>query len=169
MNERELQFEVSQLLAREAWLLDSRAWNEWVSLYCEDAVFWVPTWLDEDRVSDDPMTQLSFIYLEGRKQFEERIAKATDPRAPASLPLSRTTHQLGPVMMVTGDAQAQRPVARCAWHSSIYDPKSRRQAFYSGSYEHELERDAQGALKIRKKTITIINDEIDSRLDFFYI
>jgi len=166
-DQRDLQLAATQLLAREAWLLDAREWQQWLSLYTADAEFWVPTWLDEDRVSDDPMTQLSFIYLEGLRQFEERIAKATDPRSPASLPMARTTHILGPVLVEQAPAQTCT-VARCAWQSAVYDPKSRRQVFYSGRYEHELVGGPDD-LRIRKKTITVINDEIDSRLDFFYI
>ena len=157
----------TQLLAREAWLLDTRAWNDWLALYTEDAVFWAPTWLDDDTVASDPMTQLSFIYVEGRKGLHERIAKATDPRAPASLPMPRTAHQLGPVMVVsTTDTSL---TTRCAWQTLVFDPKSRRRSSYAGRYEHELGRAVDGSLAIRRKTVTIISDEIDSRLDFFYV
>src|SRR3546814_12914445 len=63
----------SDFLAREAWLLDTRAWNDWLALYAEDAVFWVPTWLDDDAVATDPYTPLSFMYVEGRRGLRERI------------------------------------------------------------------------------------------------
>lgn len=155
------------LLAREAWLLDTRAWNDWLALYDERAVFWVPTWLDDDTLANDPMRQLSLMYVEGRKGLQERIAKATDPRAPASLPMPRTAHQLGPVMVAV--ATDESLTTRCAWQTLVFDPKSRRRSAYAGRYEHELARGADGTLRIRRKIVTIINDEIDSKLDFFYI
>jgi 3-phenylpropionate/cinnamic acid dioxygenase small subunit len=162
----ELRSQAIELLAREAWLLDTRSWREWLSLYTEDAVFWVPCWLDDDEVATDHTRQLSFIYVEGRAGLQERIAKATDPRAPASLPMPRTAHQLGPVMV---DSTQNSLITRCAWQTLIFDPKGRRSSSYAGRYEHHLSRGTDGTLAIRRKTVTVINDEIDSKLDFFCI
>ena len=159
--------QASDLLAREAWLLDTRDWNGWLELYADDAVFWMPTWLDDDARATDPETQLSFIYVEGRRGLRERIAKATDLRAPASLPLPRTSHQLGPVML-TGESHTSL-TTQCAWQTLVFDPKTRRQSAYAGRYEHELARGSDGSFLIRRKTVTLINEEIDSKLDFFYI
>ena len=33
---------VQDILFREARLLDAQRWDEWLEMYCEDAVFWVP-------------------------------------------------------------------------------------------------------------------------------
>lgn len=157
----------NDLLAREAWLLDTRAWSDWLALYEEDALFWVPTWLDDEAVANDPETQLSFMYVQGHRGLRERIAKATDIRAPASMPLPRISHLLGPVMLVSAHENLAR--TRCAWQTLVYDPKTRRKNTYGGNYEHELARGSDGTLRIRRKTVTVINDEIDSKLDFFYI
>jgi len=163
----ELHAKAQDLLVREAWLLDVRAWDDWLGLYTEDAVFWVPTWVDDDELATDPTTQLSCIYVEGRSGLRERIQKTTDPRSPSSLPLPRTAHQLGPIRLVSVDASTV--FTQCAWQTLVYDPKSRRRFTYAGRYEHELARLADGSLAIQKKTIAIMNDEIESRLDFFYV
>jgi benzoate/toluate 1,2-dioxygenase beta subunit/2,4,5-trichlorophenoxyacetic acid oxygenase 2 len=167
VNNSELERAASRLLGEEAASLDARDWQAWLSLYCEDAVFWIPAWIDENTLGSDPSTQLSFMYMEGRKALEERVHRVEDGRSPAALPLPRTTHLLGPVMI--RDAQPDSVSCDCAWMSSVYDPKSRHSMSYSGRYEYLLEPDDNRALRIRSKTIVIINDEIASKLDFFYV
>jgi 3-phenylpropionate/cinnamic acid dioxygenase small subunit len=163
----ELERAASRLLAEEAGYLDARNWNAWLSLYREDAVFWIPTWIDENTLVSDPSTQISFMYMEGRKALEERVHRVGDSRSPAALPLPRTTHLLGPV--VISGAQPDSVSCHCAWMSSVYDPKSRRSASYSGRYDYILLPDDRGTLRIHRKTIVVINDEIASKLDFFYV
>lgn len=163
----ELERSACRLVAKEAAYLDARDWHAWLALYREDAVFWIPTWLDEDTLASDPCNQLSFMYLEGRKALEERVRRVKDPRSPAALPLPRTTHILGPLMVL--DCHADSVTCQCAWMSSVYDPKSRLSASYSGKYEYQLAPDDDGGLGIRRKTVSIINDQISSKLDFFYV
>ncbi|MEA2640755.1 MAG: hypothetical protein QOF51_2149, partial [Chloroflexota bacterium] len=38
----ELQHEVEQFLYREALLMDSRRYDEWLALFTTDALYWVP-------------------------------------------------------------------------------------------------------------------------------
>ena len=36
--------EAENLLYREAALLDEGSWDDWLALFTEDAVFWMPAW-----------------------------------------------------------------------------------------------------------------------------
>ena len=54
-------------------LLDRRCWREWLDLYSEDSVFWMPAWLDEDTTTSDPDAELSHIYYKGRHNLEDRV------------------------------------------------------------------------------------------------
>ena len=54
------------LLYREARCLDERRWEDWLNLYREDAIFWAPTWKDEETAAEDPFTELSLIYANSR-------------------------------------------------------------------------------------------------------
>ena len=56
-----LEREVAALINREAMLLDRRRWDEWIDLYTEDAVYWVPAWASEEETTTDPDTQLNLI------------------------------------------------------------------------------------------------------------
>src|SRR5687768_1969046 len=91
---------IAELVYREADLLDRRQWNDWLDLYAEDAVFWVPTWADEERTVDDPELDLNLIYLKGKGSFEARILRISSRDSYASLPLPRTLHVVGNVRLV---------------------------------------------------------------------
>src|SRR5581483_10105031 len=54
-------------LYREARLLDRGEWTDWVAMYREDAVYWVPAWLDEYETTNDPNTQCSLLYHDARR------------------------------------------------------------------------------------------------------
>ena len=62
-------------LYREARLLDRGEWSDWVAMYREDAVYWVPAWLDEYETTNDPNTQCSLLYHDARRGLEERNNK----------------------------------------------------------------------------------------------
>ena len=74
--ENDLKLKVSELIFWEATLLDRRRWEEWIELYSEDAVFWVPSWADEENTTDDPETQLNLMYFSSRSGSEDRGRRA---------------------------------------------------------------------------------------------
>src|SRR5829696_3246469 len=111
MDERDAS-QARELVAREAQLLDARAWDDWLALYAEDAQFWVPTWRDEHQLTEDPSRELSFIFLQGRVRLAERVFRITSGRSAASNPLPRTNH------LVTGSLVAPGPDATLRVHSA---------------------------------------------------
>jgi 3-phenylpropionate/cinnamic acid dioxygenase small subunit len=52
----------AQPLYREADCLDRRRWDDWLSLYTEDACYRIQTRLDEDTPDDDPDRCVSLIH-----------------------------------------------------------------------------------------------------------
>ena len=103
--ENDLKLEVSELIFLEATLLDRRRWEEWIDLYSEDAVFWVPSWVDEENTTDDPETQLNLMYFRSRSGIEDRVFRIESRDSYASLPFDRTVHLVGNVLIdkVIGD------------------------------------------------------------------
>lgn len=155
-----------ELVALEAQLLDEQDWDAWLALYEEDAKFWVPTWKDEVHLTTDPLRELSFIYLHGRKFLAERVYRVTSGRSIASSPVPRTTHLVAGSIATHGDADAMR--VKSGWSSHIYQHKEARLVTYAGRYEHELTW-TDGAFRIRQKKIILTNDQLMSKVDFFYI
>src|SRR5262249_52265515 len=78
---------VCQLLYREAALLDERKWEEWLGLYAEAAVFWMPSWASESQTTDDPEHELNLLYLKGRSHLEDRVFRLRTGDSFASVPM----------------------------------------------------------------------------------
>ncbi|HVL55640.1 MAG TPA: aromatic-ring-hydroxylating dioxygenase subunit beta [Burkholderiaceae bacterium] len=159
-----------ELVLHEARLLDERRWDDWLALYEPDGVLWVPTWLDEERTAGDPQRELSFMYLRGRAALGERVQRLTGGQSPAAMPLPRTTHVVAPGRIEREPDGGLRVVSSFVSH--VYLPKSAAAALYSGQYEHLLHQGdggRAGMLRIRCKRIVLINDLLQSRLDFFYV
>ena len=66
MNERTLR-EVEQFLYREARLLDSYRFAEWLELFCEDVRYWMPT-----RSNRYPLNSKAISILDASRQEEDR-------------------------------------------------------------------------------------------------
>src|SRR5437870_441844 len=62
--------DVDQLLVREAWLLDHQRLDEWLGLFTDDAVYWVPLQMDQAV----PFTTASLIY-DDRRLLEIRMRR----------------------------------------------------------------------------------------------
>ena len=85
-----------QFLYHEARLLDTQQLEAWLALFTEDATYWVPL----ERDQKDPLETSSIIH-DDRTLLELRVKQARHPRAHARLPLARTVHQVGNVMVLS--------------------------------------------------------------------
>lgn len=165
--------EVEDLLYLEARLLDEKKWREWLDLYDEDAVFWMPAWASEYETTSDPELELNLVYLKGRNNLEDRVFRLETADSFASVPMARTVHLVGSVSLTgTGDKEIGDGEigARASWivHSyGLHGPITR-----GGWYEYKLRRagDEKGSgLKIAGKKITMIDDKLVGPVDFFHV
>lgn len=156
-----------ELIQREALLLDEQRWPEWLDLYDPDGVFWMPMWKAEAQATSDPETELSFIYMEGRQQLEERTRRVLSGRAVSSIPTPRTSHLVGPGVVNDEDA-GKTVIVQSAFRSQVYLHKDNLVVEYAGRYTHQLVSDDR-VYRIRRKTILLNCDYLQSKLDFFYI
>lgn len=154
-----------ELVAREAMLLDERDWEGWLALYTDDAQFWVPTWRDEQHLTEDPQREISFMFLEGRAMLAERVFRIASGRSAASQSMPRTSH------LVTGSTVSDTVdgvLVKSAWASHVYQHKDAALLTYTGRYEHLLAWTDQG-FRIRRKKIILVNDRLASPVDFFHL
>lgn len=162
----DLRAEVADLICREATLLDRRRWAEWIDLYTEDAVYWVPSWASEEETVDEPELQLNLIYLRSRGGLEDRVFRIESRDSYASVPLDRTVHLVGNVLVEDGggDGGEVRATANCIVHS--YGKKGGLTR--GGLYDFVLRR-VDGALKICRKKITFIDDRLEGPVDVYHL
>jgi 3-phenylpropionate/cinnamic acid dioxygenase small subunit len=159
-----LRSDVEDLLYLEARLLDEKKWREWLELYAEDAVFWMPAWASEYETTSDPELELNLVYLKGRQHLEDRVFRLETGDSFASVPMARTVHLVGSVTLTGtgGDAVS----ARASWIVHCYGlhgPITR-----GGWYEYQL-RQTDAGLKIGTKKITMIDDKLVGPVDFFHV
>jgi benzoate/toluate 1,2-dioxygenase subunit beta len=58
--------EIEAFLYGEARALDDHDWDTWLTFYSPDVCFWVPAWDDNDRLIENPQTEISLIYYPDR-------------------------------------------------------------------------------------------------------
>ena len=157
----------AELIYREAAYLDEKRWPEWLALYAEDAEFWLPAWNAEANPTSDPQAQLSLIYYNSRAGLEDRIWRIQSGKSLASDPLIRTCHMITNLRL-TGAAKEGHVCVESHWQVYVYRPAQRQSSSYFGFYEHVLRRESDG-LRIARKKIILLNDEIESALDINHV
>ncbi len=156
----------AELLYREALYLDEQRWDDWLALYAEDAVFWMPAWTGPHELTTSPDTQLSLIYCESRKRLEDRVWRVRSELSVASRPLPRTVHSVNNVLVV--NEEGDRLDVRASWTVHIYDTARTKQDVTFGRYQYEL-CTIGGALRIARKKIILAADRIATMLDFYSV
>ncbi len=79
---------VRQFLYYEARLLDDRQWDEWLSCYSPQVVYWMPAWGDDDQLTRDPQKRFPLSIIPTVKAW--KIASiALKPNVPAPVRRSR--------------------------------------------------------------------------------
>lgn len=154
----------SQVVAREGHLLDARDWDAWLSLYREDAVYWVPAWRNESETVADPDTEVSLIYHDSRVGLEERVYRLHTGKSVTAMPLPRTAHFVSSFLLAGASAEAIE--LHSSWQVVIYQPRSAQQYTLAGRYEHRL-ANAGGEWRIASKKVILINDRVPTMVDFF--
>ena len=145
--------EIEQFLYREALLLDRRRLDAWLQLYTEDATYWVP--LEQDQ--SDPFNTSSIVF-DDRTLLEIRVRQYLHPRAHARLPVARTVHQIGNVVI----AETAGNELRVESSLLLVEYRQERQRLFAALVEHRLRRTDAG-LRIAAKRVDLVNSE--SELD----
>ena len=161
-----LRGEAEDLLYREARALDERRFADWLAMYAEDAVFWIPAWKDEATPTSDPGSELSLVYYEGRQHLADRVWRLGSGLSNASEIPARVAHIVGNVIVES--ASAAEAVILSSFNAHHYDPRSDRTHVFFGHYRHVFRQDGKNWL-IAAKTITLMNDCIPTVADLYML
>jgi len=144
----ELLCSIEQFLYLEATLADSHRYDDWLALWEDELLYWVP--VNADAV--DPAKHISLIY-EGRAQLLERIERMKGKHAHAQNPRSRLGRVISNVRIrEISDAEL---IAESAFVLGEIRPNS--ETFWMGRYLHTLTR-AAGSFRIRQKKVFLLNN-----------
>lgn len=158
--------EAEDLLYREARALDERRFDDWLAMYAEDVVFWVPAWKSETTPTSDPNSELSLIYYEGKQNLADRIWRLNSGLSNASEIPARVVHLIGNVIVERGDEQEAVILSSFTVHR--HDARSDRTHVFFGLYRHIFRQDGSSWL-IAAKTITLMNDCIPTVADIYML
>jgi 3-phenylpropionate/cinnamic acid dioxygenase small subunit len=138
-----------QFLYHEARLLDTQQLEAWLELFTEDATYWVPL----EHGQKDPLETSSIIH-DDRTLLELRVKQARHPRAHARLPLARTVHQVGNVMVLSENG-AETTVSSTL---QVVEFRNEKQRLHGALVEHRLRRAGDG-FRIAHKRVDLVNSE----------
>lgn len=144
-----LQRQVERFLYREAELMDSHQFDEWLALWSEDCLYWMPSPESEK----DAVHNVSVIY-DRRKDLEHRIGRLRGRFAFAQQPKSRLTRVLSNI--VVGEEQGGQVTVTSKF--VLGELRQHRTNVLFGVNEHSLRRFGEGFQIVQKK-VTIINND----------
>jgi 3-phenylpropionate/cinnamic acid dioxygenase small subunit len=162
-----LWFELMQFYIREAWLLDERKLTEWLGLFTDDVLYFMPRRKNVlRRELHRELTQPGDLAIleEDKRYLEMRVARLDSGMAWAEDPPSRTRHLIGNLEATplhNGEVAAR--TAFLVYRSHLETDAQ----LLSGCREDVLRR-VEGSWKIARRTIILdANVLLDKNLSVF--
>jgi len=155
---------VCAFLYREARHLDERDWDSWLACYDEKATFWMPAWDDDGELTEDPQSQVSLIYYANRGGLEDRIFRIRTDRSSATIPDTRTSHNLSNVEVVEQSGSVVK--VRFNWLTS--STRYHHTDMFFGSSFYTIDFSGANPL-IKEKKVILKTDYIRHVIDVYHI
>jgi benzoate/toluate 1,2-dioxygenase subunit beta len=149
--------QIENFLYREARLMDTHAYDEWLALWTDDALYWVPS-NDDDF---DPERHVSIVY-ENRAGLEDRIARLKSGAAYAQDPKSRLSRVVSNVEVEEGNNS--EVIVYSTFNLTAL--RRRHMDIFAGRSIYKLRRDGDSFKIAYKKVLLINNDEVIHNLTF---
>ena len=162
-----LWLELMQFYIREAWLLDERRLGEWLDLFTEDVLYFMPrrknVWRRESDREVTAPGDLAAIE-DDKRYLQMRVARLESGMAWAEDPPSRTRHLIGNLVVEPRDSgEVLARTAFLVYRSHLETD----QQIFAGSRE-DLLRPVDGAWKVARRTIVLdANVLLDKNLSIF--
>ncbi len=148
---------VESFLYREARLMDENAYDEWLALWSDDALYWIPC----NRDDSDPAREVSAVY-DDRARLEGRIDRLKSGAAYAQDPRSRMRRLISNIQ-IEENGSGEIVVDS---NFLLLELRRSRQQLFAGRTIHRLMRDGDG-FKIRSKKVLLVNnDQVIENLTF---
>jgi 3-phenylpropionate/cinnamic acid dioxygenase small subunit len=162
-----LWLELMRFYIHEAWLLDERKLKEWLDLFTDDVLYFMPRRKNVPRrESQRELTPLGDLAIleEDKRYLEMRVARLDTGMAWAEDPPSRTRHLIGNLEAVLlEDGEARTKTAFLIYRSHLETDHQ----LLSGCREDVL-RKVNGAWKVARRAIVLdANVLLDKNLSVF--
>ena len=139
--------DIEKFLFREARLADEHCYDEWLSLWTSDAIYWVPCGIDDT----DPSRQVSLIY-DDRAKLGERIARLKSGTVLAQDPRPRMRRVISNIEIEPAGEEAT-----VGSNFILIQARGSVQYTWCGRSIHKLREDS--GIKIAHKKVLLVNSE----------
>ncbi|MGE0874048.1 MAG: aromatic-ring-hydroxylating dioxygenase subunit beta [Burkholderiales bacterium] len=136
MTKLELQHSVEQFLYRQAELLDTKQWQDWIDLFAPDGMYWMPP--DESYETWDGQPA---IFAEDRNLMTVRMLRVLHPDAWSQRADWGTNHVVGNVQIGKA-AKNGDVVVRSRFH--MLEMRRDDVRHFAGRYTHHLKKTKSG-------------------------
>ena len=162
-----LWFELTQFYIREAWLLDERRFSEWLDLFTDDVLYFMPRRKNvQRREMHREVTPLGDLAIleEDKRYLEMRVARLETGMAWAEDPPSRTRHLVGNLEATPLDGGEVR--TRTAF--LVYRSHLETDAQLLSGYREDVLRRVEGVWRVARRMIVLdANVLLDKNLSVF--
>ena len=142
-----LQHEIEQFLYRQSELLDTKRWQEWIDLFADDGVYWMPP--DPSYTTWDGTPA---IFAEDKNLMEVRMRRVLHPDAWSQRPVWETNHVVSNVIVdKEGNGEVQ---VRSRFH--MMELRRDDVRHFAGSYAHTLLKTGDG-YRIKLQRVDMAN------------
>ncbi len=149
--------QIESFLYREARLMDEHQYDEWLSLWTDDALYWMPS----NRDDIDPTRELSLIYVD-REGLEDRITMLKSGEQWSQEPKSRMRRLVSNVEFEQDEAGEITVYS----NFDLTEMRRGRQEIYAGRSMHKLRPAGDGFQIAFKKVLLVRNDDFLHNLTF---
>ncbi len=147
MTPSDLQHGVEQFLYRQADLLDTKKWQEWIDLFAADGIYWMPP--DESFTTWDGTPA---IFAEDKNLMKVRMGRVQHPDAWSQRPLWGTNHVVSNVA-IRAISDNEDIEVRSRFH--MLEMRRDDVRHFAGVYTHHLEKTKDGyRIKLQRVDMT---------------
>ncbi len=140
---------VERFIYREARLQDEHRYADWEALWTDDAIYWVPA----NGGDIDPETQMSIIY-DNRSRIGVRVRQLRSGKRYTQEPKSSIRHFVTNIEI--GAVDGDEIEAGC--NVLVYESSLRGETIWAARTDYRL-READGALMMARKKVTLVNND----------
>lgn len=152
--------EAEDFLFAEVTLLDQGRHDEWLELFADDGLYWVPS----NELDPDPDRHVSILY-DTKEALEQRILRYQKGRLVQEIP-SRTLHQVGNVVVEPHRVGDELVDVRAAL--VLHEVHAARSSTFPAHCRYLLRPTADGWRIVLKKVAFLANDQYFPNLGFLF-
>ena len=125
----------------------------------------MPTWDDEDKLTEDPANEMSLMYYPNKQGIEDRVFRIkTDRSSATSLPEPRTNHNIANIEVLSREGAEIK--LRFKWHTLSYRYGDTDQHW--GTSFYTIDTSGPKPL-ITSKKVVLKNDHIHHVIDVYHV